>query len=167
MAWAFGRLQSEGLLCSVFRFHLRELTEGNAPRGLVKNLGQGRSAECLFNHRKGIVEPAMERTEAKAVRGQAQRTGFDPLNGLHGVNDLKNRQILGLLGERHAAPQPSLRVNNPASSEALQDLRKIRARNLGYASDLLGRTGLGRLAGKIANSPEGVFDGLRKHKKSL
>lgn len=167
MAWPFGRLQSEGLPGSGFRFHLRELAERHAPRGLVKNVGQGRSAECLFNHGKGIVEPAMKRTEAKAVRGQTQRTSFDPLNGLHGINNFKNRQIRGLLGERHAAAQPPLRVNNPRSSEVLQNLGKIRARNLGYASDLFGRTGLWRLAGKIANGPKGVFDGLRKHRESL
>src|SRR5690349_3914891 len=105
MAWAFGRLQTEGLPCSVFRFHLRELAEGNAPRGFVKNLSQGRSAECLLNHRKSIVQPAVERTESKTVRGQAQRTGSDPLNWVHSIHDFKNRQGLRPFGQRHAAAQ--------------------------------------------------------------
>ena len=122
MAWPLGRLQSEGLPGNGFRFRLRELAERHAPRGLVKNLSQRRSAEGLLYHGQGIVEPAMERTEAKAVRGQTQRTGFDPLNWLHSIDDFKNRQIRGLLGERHAAAQPPLRVNNPRSSQTLQNL---------------------------------------------
>ena len=101
-----------------------------------------------------------------AVCCQAQRACTDPLDRFHGVDDLQNRELFRRLQERHSAPEPSMRLNDPAPGEALEHFGKISSRNSRRLRDLIGCPSNRRLAGQMDDRSEGILHSLRKHKKS-
>ena len=140
--------------------------ERHAGSRFSENFGQSRRRKSLLHSCHRIVEPAMKRAEVYAVCCQAQRACTDPLDRFHSVDDLQNREHFRRLHERHSAPEPSMRLNDPAPGEALEHFGKISSRNSRRLRDLIGCPSDRRLAGQMDDRSEGILHSLRKHKKS-
>src|SRR4051812_4420773 len=68
---------------------LRDAAKRFAGGGLGKNIGQRGFAKRLLDGFEGVIELLVERAEADPVRYEAQRTLFNPLDGLDGVNHIE------------------------------------------------------------------------------
>jgi len=105
----------------------------------------------------------MEGAESLAVRLETEWTGFDPNEGIDGVDDVEQREFFGIDGETHSSANPRLRFDDSGFAEALQNLGEVGLGNLDDVRNLLCRLRLRMEVGEMHNRAEGVFNGLREH----
>jgi len=109
------------------------------------------------------VEFPVQRAKGGAMRFDIERTTADPLDGIHGVNDLENGHIHGRADEGVSAMLAALSPDQTGATENLEDFKEIVNGNLRFAGDDLSGLGCGSMLGEYDHSPEGVLDGLGKH----
>ena len=81
------------------------------------------------------------------MRFQPERTGGNPFNRFHCVDDFQDRQFRRRLDQHHAAADPALAADDRIASQILQHLRQIGLGDLCRLGNLVGGACVWRLVG--------------------
>src|SRR5262249_11562068 len=79
--------------CPLPRFRIRKRTKWNALGRLGENLSQRRRAKGFLNHRQGVIDSPMKRTQMYAAGCQPQWAKANAANRLYGIDDLQDREV--------------------------------------------------------------------------
>ena len=83
-------------------------SQRNRGRCAIEQVGQFRLRKGGFHLQGRVIQPAMQRAQVRAVRLQAQRTGVDALQRVHGIDHIQHGDLRRVTRELVAAAQPAL-----------------------------------------------------------
>src|SRR5690606_3831429 len=107
-------------------------------------IGNSGGAEALLDEGESVIDAAVHRAEALAVRLEAKRAGANPLDGVDGVDDFKDGEGTRVALEGESPLAAALSREDAGLGEGLEDLDKVAgggARALGDLAHLLGLAG--------------------------
>lgn len=89
----------------------------------IDQVSHCRIAKGAFDGLRRVIQAAVQGTEIDSV--QSQWAFMKSPNRIDGVEDFKHRDFVGRIGQRKAAMQAPLSIDQLSSAQALHDFRQI------------------------------------------
>lgn len=140
-----------------------ESAGGLAPARCGQQFRHDSFLKHLLDQGGRFIESMVHGTQAAAMTGNAERTFWIAMDGINGVDDVQDGELLGTLLQREAAIESASRYDQPRATQALHHFRQVAGGRLGDLSYKSGGARYAVLIGQADNRSEGVFRSLRDH----
>lgn len=113
--------------------------------------------ESAFDHGHSLIQPSVQRAQLAAVLTIPEWTAFDPLDGVHRLNDIQDGDRAGLAGQDKTTAPPGPGSNQMGTSQRLKNLGQIAHGNLRRLGNVPGTHSRIRPTGYPDNRSQSIF----------